>query len=137
MGLALAWAVAALARETGAAVAGWDDRQANVRPADWRFGSAPVERLERCLAGAEGWLPSGTTVLFTSPASEPSAEFYRWRWAAYLLPDLQVGAPGSFDDPRDAPYVIAYRRTPTPPAGCRLDPIRDLDGGRIYRVFCP
>jgi hypothetical protein len=133
--LALAWAAAGLARETGAVVAALDEGQPQVPVCNWRFGMAPVERLRRTLRGVEGWLPRDSIVAFTSPAGEYDAEFYRWRWAAYLLPDLDVVPPEA--TAVVAAYAVAYRRLPLPLRGCRLDLIRDLDGGRLYQVLRP
>jgi hypothetical protein len=137
--LALVWAAVALAREAGAAVAGWDDRRLNALPCNWRFGMAPVERLERSLAEVRDWLPRDGVVLFASPPGSCGAQFYRWRWAAYLMPNLQVRTPDWFADRRQTAYELAWDIRPAPPPGCRLDSLRDLDGGsgQIYRVFCP
>src|SRR5437868_4157849 len=90
LGFALAWGVLAFLRETGRALAALDD-QANGRAAvtDWRLGSPRVEALDRCLALVRERVPPGRVVAFASPADSrpfPNAGFFRWRWAAYLLP---------------------------------------------------
>ena len=85
-GLLLAWAAVSLVRETAATRHDWNRRRDNVPPCLWRFGMAPVERLGTCLAGVEGLLPRDTLVLFSSPTAGPcDPDFYRWRWAAYML----------------------------------------------------
>jgi hypothetical protein len=131
------WAAVALARETGGALAGWDARHANNPPCLWRFGMAPAERLRRCLAGVEGWLPPGTTVVFASPPGGCSAEFFRWRWAAYLLPDLDVVLPDDLAGGKLAAYLVAYRTEPVPPPGTHLELARQLAGGRLFRIHRP
>ena len=137
LALFVVWGGVALAHETGDVLAGWDARQANREPCVWRFGMAPVERLERCLAGVEGWVPRDSVVIFASPAGPCSAEFYRWRWAAYLLPDLLVSSPGDHDGRQRAEYVIAYRMLPEPPPGASLELLRPLVGGHLYRIHRP
>jgi hypothetical protein len=134
-GLLLAWAAVALAYETATVRHDWNRRQENVPPCLWRFGMAPVERLGTCLAGVKGLLPRDTLVLFSSPTAGPcDPDFYRWRWAAYLLPDLLVARANDGEALRQASYLITYRRQPEPLPGCRLDLVRQLDGGRLYRI---
>jgi hypothetical protein len=134
----VAWTGIALARETATAFDGWGRRQQNVPPCVWRLGMAPVERLRRCLAGAQGLLPRDAKVAFASPAAICSAQFFRWRWAAYLLPDQLVTLAGDPYDPGPpASYLISYRQPGTAPRGCGLTPLRQLDGGRLYRIDCP
>lgn len=133
----MAWAGACLVREAAAAVAGWDDRQSDAVPCNWRFGMAPVARFERSLTQAREWLPRDSVVLFSSPAGACGAEFYRWRWAAYLMPSLHVRTPEWFVDRGKVTYTLTYQRRPAAPAGCRLEYLRDLDDGQIHRVLCP
>jgi hypothetical protein len=137
LGLFVAWAGLALARETAAAAAGWSHRQDNAPPCLWRLGMAPVERLRRCLAGAAGLLPRDTVVAFASRPAACDAEFFRWRWAAYLLPDLMVTRPGDPYSRQRPAYLITYRRLPDPLPGCNAVFSRQLDGGRLYRIDCP
>src|SRR5260370_34983915 len=94
-----------------------DGRQGNALPFFWRFGSAPVERFARCMAAARPLLPRGSVVAFDSPAGPRDADFFRWRWAAYLLPAQHLvrarggrtGALGGFLRP--------YRQTGAEPRG--------------------
>jgi hypothetical protein len=123
--------------ECRAAAASWSHRQANVLPNRWQLGSAPVSRLERCLAGVEGLLPRDSVVLFASPDGPVAAPFFRWRWAAYLLPDLNVVAPRDEDGERAAAYAIGYHLEPTPPPHSHLDLSRQMDGCRLYRIVRP
>jgi hypothetical protein len=135
--LFVGWSAVALARGTGAAVASWDARQVNRSPCMWRLGMAPVERLRRSLAGVEGWLPPDTVVLFVSSPGTCGAAFFRWRWAAYLLPDLELSSPDDVNGQRLAAYLIAYRTEPAPPPGGHLVLVRQLDGGRLFRIVRP
>ena len=135
--LAVVWAGAALAYRTGAALAGWDTRRANRPACVWRFGTGPVASLRRCLAGVEGRLPRDSVVVFESPPGPCGSQFFCWRWAAYLLPDLEVSPP---DDPvgsRLAAYLVTYRTEPAAPPGSRLVLVRQLEGGRLYRIQRP
>lgn len=139
MALLLAWSAVALTREAVATRRDWNRRQKNAPPCVWHFGMAPVERLRACVAGVEGLLPRDSLVLFASPAGAGpcNPEFFRWRWAAYLLPDLLVARPDDLEARQLASYLIAYRRPVEPPPGCRLELIRQLDGGRLYRIHHP
>jgi hypothetical protein len=132
--LYVAWAGIALARETAAAAESWGLRQGNAYPCFWRLGMAPVDRLRRCLAGVEGLLPRDTVAVFTSRPALCDAEFYRWRWASYLLPRLLLTRPDDYHGRQQASYVITYRRLPDPLPGCNLVFVRQLDGGRVYRI---
>jgi hypothetical protein len=149
LGLFVAWAGIALGNETGAALESWDFRELNTAPGsarehypapcEWRLGMAPVDRLRRCLAGvaADGRVPRDSVVVFTSPAGPCRADFFRARWAAYLLLELQVVAPG---DPLASPlasFLISYRVEPVPPPGGSLELLRQLEGGRLYRIRRP
>jgi hypothetical protein len=135
--LFVVWAGAALVVRAGAAVAGWDTRGADRPACVWRFGTAPAEVLRRSLARVEGWLPPDTVVLFVSPAGPCNAPFFCWRWAAYLLPDLEVSPPGDPKGSRRATYLIAYQTGPAPPPGTHLVFVRQLAGGRLYRIDRP
>lgn len=135
--LFVVWAGAALAYRTGDALTGWDARRANRPACVWGFGTGPVASLGRCLAGVEGWLPPDSVVVFDSPPGPCNSQFFRWRWAAYLLPDLEVSSPDDPDGSRLASYLITYRTEPAPPPGTRLVLVRQLAGGRIYRIHRP
>jgi hypothetical protein len=135
--LFVGWAAVTLARATGDTLAGWDAREVNRPPCAWRLGMAPAERLRRCLSGVEGWLPPDTVVVFVSPSGSCGAEFFRWRWAAYLLPDLDVVSPDDIAGRKAASYLIAYRTEPAPPPGAYLVLVRQLDGGRLFRIHRP
>jgi hypothetical protein len=135
--LFVGWAAVTLARATGATLAVWDARQINRPPCVWRLGMAPAERLRRCLAGVEGRLPPDTVTVFVSPPGTCGAEFFRWRWAAYLLPDLDVVSPDDAAGRTVASHLIAYRTEPVPPPGAHLVLVRQLEGGRLFRIHRP
>ena len=137
LGLFVAWAGIALAWETGASLQGWDTREPNRTPFLWRLGTAPVARLRLCLNGVEGFLPPGSAAVFASPEGDYGAAFFRWRWAAYLLSDLQLSPADDLLGWQAASYLIAYRTLPAPPPGASLVLIRPLEGGRLYRIHHP
>jgi hypothetical protein len=137
LGLWLVWAAYALADACRQALAERELRAQNVLPCRWHFGLAAVDRLQRCLAGVEGLLPGGSVVLFDSPAGPVDARFYRWRWAAYLLPDLEVAMPEDGLGARTAAYAIGYHRVPAAPAQSHLDLSRRLDGCLLFRIVRP
>src|SRR5947199_9197256 len=107
LGFALAWALLALLEETSRAFTAWDERgqQAPNRPARWRFDTKPVADLAACVALVRERVPPGKVVVFVSPqeggvggrgggspvaSNLEDAEFFRWRWAAFLLPEYEV-----------------------------------------------
>lgn len=135
--LFVVWAGAAVAVRTGDAVAGWDARGRDRPACQWRFGTGPVESLRRCLARVEGWLPADSVVLFVSPPGPCGSPLFCWRWAAYLLPDLDLSPPDDVDGSRQASYLIAYGTHPAPAPGTHLVFVRQLEGGRLYRIDRP
>jgi hypothetical protein len=135
--LFVVWAGAALAYRTGDALTGWDARRVNRPACVWGFGTGPVASLERGLAGVEGWLPPDSVVVFESPPGPCNSQFFCWRWAAYLLPDLEVSLPDDPDGSRLASYLVTYRTEPAPLPGTRLVLVRQLADGRIYRIHRP
>ena len=141
LGFALAWAIAALLLETGRALAGFDDRgQSRDEVPYWRFGTPQVDELDRCLNLVRQRVPPGRVVVFASPADTPETpetpdhEFFRWRWAAYLLPRWEV-AP--LQDPtisRTAEYLITWRRDLEIPRLAFLAGDPGIPGCRLYQV---
>jgi len=129
LGLALVWAGFALLVEMERAVSGYDLRE-RMQPAavGWRCGIPQVVRLQRFLAAARPLLPPGARVAFTSPPATASELFFRHRWAAYLLPEVDL-IP--WEDPAGsaAPYVLAYSYRLN---GSRLRLARRLPGGFLY-----
>lgn len=114
--LLLAWAAAGFLLEVNGALAGWDARaEVTEPPWLWRPGLPQPAELERCLAAARREIPPGTVVAFSSPDEPPGAAFYRWRWAAYLMPAHDVVQDGE-------------------PAARPEHRIACLPGGRLRRV---
>jgi hypothetical protein len=118
------------------ALSGWDGRREWAEPSwSFRFGAPQVDRLERCLARARQVIPAGSVVAFVSP-DEPAGlgvAFYRWRWAAYLMPEHNLVQPGH-PAAGKAEYLIAYDIQAGEPG---LELIRRLPGGRLFRVRRP
>jgi hypothetical protein len=129
LGLALAWAAWALFAEVQGASAGFDLREHSHPSAiGWRFGIPQVTRLELCLNAARPLLPPGGRVAF---ASRPDGDaFFRHRWAAYLLPEVDL-VP--WEDPAGpkAPLLLSYSYRMDDP---RLQLRRRLPAGFLYQV---
>jgi hypothetical protein len=139
LGFVLAWGILSLLRETGRALADLDGR-AGFRGdvAYWQLGTPPVERLDRCLDLVRRHVPPDRLVVFASSPDAgdagPGSEFYRWRWAAYLLPRYDLAllqSPMPAETVRLAAYVLAYERTLEIP---RLEVLAERPGCRLYRV---
>jgi len=128
----LAWSAFAFLAELQDTFAGWDRRESErADPIRWRFGVRQVGILEQCLAEARREIPPGSVVAFASPQGPAAADFYRWRWAAYLLPEHDVL---SVSDPKAgelARYLIAHRQPIEEP---RAEVVRQLTGCVLYRV---
>jgi len=136
LGFALAWGLLALLRETGHALAEVDAREQNRESVPyWRLGTPQVEELDRCLALVRQRVPPGRVVAFASPPDEATpgeqSEFFRWRWAAYLLPAHEVAPLQGPDTGRLAEYLVTYQRDFENP---RLVLLAERPGCRLYQV---
>lgn len=100
-------------------------------PALWRLGTRAPARLQGCLAAVERRVPKGARVSILSLPGPAEAEFYRWRWAAYLLPehDVLLEDPPKAGYPRD--YVVGLQRKAE---GEGLELVYEHPGCRLYRV---
>ena len=132
LALLVAWAGAGFLFELNGAVAGYDGReQASALPWLWRFGMPGPAGLERCVAAARREIAPGNVVAFASPDEPPGAASARWRWTAYLMPGNDVIPVSDPAAARLADYAIACGTRIEDP---RLETLRDLPGGRLYRV---
>jgi hypothetical protein len=111
-GLLLAWYAAVLARQATASLAGWlDRRDFRSPPSYWQFGTPQTDWLARCLAAADAAAEPGSRIVLLARKED----FFRGRWAAYLLPahdvltDRGPGAP-------DADLVVALNGATFPGA---------------------
>jgi hypothetical protein len=132
--LLAAWAGAGFLLEVNRATTAYDAREQAPPRGLWQLGAPNPVRLERCLAPARRTIAPGSAIAFASPDRPPGAAFLRWRWAAYLMPAHDVIQA---DDPAAAglaEYAIACGTRIESP---RLEPLRDLPGGRLYRVRRP
>jgi hypothetical protein len=135
LGLLTAWAAFGFLHEVNEAVAGWDGRALKAAgPWAWRMHTPAIDGLARCLREARGTMPAGNALAVASSDDAPEAQFRRWRWAAYFLPEydvLQVSDPSAA---LVVQYVVAYRTEIHDP---RIEPVRRLPGGWLYRVKRP
>lgn len=135
LGFALCWAGWAFLAEVNEALGGWDARREwSLPPTSWRPGMPQPERLERCLAEVRRRVPPGRVLVFDSPPGPHGADFYRWRWAVYLLPAHDVIQPSQRDAARLAQYLVTYGTRFENP---RLELIARPPGCRLYRVRQP
>jgi len=135
VGLALLWAGYAALRELNSAVTGYDLRDRRpAGPLQWRFGMPAVGDLARFAAGARPLLPPGSRVAFASTRTTGGRAgddaFFRYRWAAYLLPEVDLVAAGS-PAAAEADYALGFRLLLPAP---RFELIATLPGGSVYRV---
>jgi len=135
LGFLLCWVGFSFLAEVKKAVASYDARQRTWEtPAFWRLGMPQPDRLELCLAGVRERVPAGSFVVFASPSGAQGAEFYRWRWAAYLLPEHHVIPPSHRQAGSLAQYFVTYDvRVENP----RIEPMWRRPGCRLYRVRQP
>jgi hypothetical protein len=135
LALLVAWAGTGFLFELNGAVTGYDGREtASASPPLWRPGMPEIVRLERCVAAARRTIAPGAAVAFASPDSPHGADSLRWRWAAYWLPANDVIPANDPAAARLAQYALVCGARLADP---RLAPLRDLPGGRLYRVRRP
>ena len=130
--LFLAWSAFAFLFELQAALAGFDGRETSRSdPIRWRFGTLQVRILEQCLAEARQIVPPGSVIAFASPQGPGGADFYRWRWAAYLLPEHDVIPLSEPRSGETAQYLVTHRQPIEHP---RAELVQALTGCRLYRI---
>jgi hypothetical protein len=130
LAVGVAWSAMGLLVEVRDAAEEADARGGNALPFFWRFGMAPVGRFARCMAAARAVLPAGAVVAFDSAEGPRDADFFRWRWAAYLLPEQHLVRAG---DPRAlAGFLLTYRKQVRDRSH---ELLTQLPGGRLYRVL--
>jgi hypothetical protein len=135
LGLALAASLYGFLAEVRQGLETYDHRSEHrAGPGQWRFGTPAVERISTCLAEVREVVPPGSFVVFVSPPGRGDVEFFRWRWAAYLLPEMEVLPLDSPETPQRAQYLIDYRRRFEHP---RLGAMRQLRGCRLFAVRRP
>jgi hypothetical protein len=138
LGFALAWGLFSLLRETGHALAEMDAREQNREAVPyWRLGTPQVEELDRCLALVRQRVPPGRVVVFASPPDETpgdQSEFFRWRWAAYLLPAHEVAPLQGPDTGRLAEYLVTYQHDFENPRLQPMAQLPEIPGCHLYKV---
>ena len=135
LGFVLAWSLRGFLYEVRAGLEGYDHRhERQAGPARWYFGIPQQQRLAVCLAAVREHVPPGSYVAFVSQPGPGQAEFFRWRWAAYLLPEMHVLPLDSPETPELAQYLVDYRRQMAHPW---LTEMRQLPGCRLYTVRRP
>lgn len=131
LGLLLAWSAFLFLAHLQKALGDFDRRNVFLSdPVQWRFGMPQIEVLRQCLAEARPLIPPGSVIVFTSPREE-MADFYRWRWAAYALPEHDVIQPETPRAAEMADYLISHR-VPIRLPRARL--MKELTGCRLFRV---
>lgn len=132
LGFALAWAGVAFLQEVNGAVRSFDARETRAAgPMYWRFGIPQMTGFARCVAAAHREIPAGSVVAFASRPGPDAADFFRWRWAAYLLPEMHVVPLSDAEASRMADYLLTFRLESDDP---RFEPLRRLPGGWLYRA---
>ncbi len=132
LGLFLAWSAFAFLAELNEAFGGYDGRASSRSdPIRWRSGMLPVSILDRCISEAREIVPKGSVVAFASPSGPAQADFYRWRWAAYSMPEHDLIALSDRRAGEIAQYLITHRLPIEHP---RAELIKSLTGCKLYRV---
>lgn len=135
LGLALVWTGFAFLAETQKSLGLFDRRQSRpFAPPYWRFGVRQLDDFQAFLEAARREVPAGSRIAFASRPGPDDADFFRWRWAAYLMPEMDVLPLAMWEGGEPAPYVLAFRREVEDP---RVEEVRRLPGGRLYRVRQP
>jgi hypothetical protein len=132
LALAVAWGAWAVCAEVGRALTGWDRRTEAKPPVIlWREGMPAVVQLRQFADAARPLLERGSVVAFHSPDDGPGQQVFRGRWAAYLLPEVDIVL---LTDPAARSlgrHLLAYGERLDHP---RLALVRRLPGGWLYRI---
>jgi hypothetical protein len=133
---ALGWAAVAFLSEVQRALAGFDRRgEDRSSPILWRLGMRPPARLASCLEAIDRTLPPEAPLTVLSPEGAGDPRFYRWRWAAYLLPNRDVLDFDPTAGVEPSGYVVALL---APPSGSRLaNPLVRRPGCVLFRADPP
>ena len=131
LGFLLVWSAFMFLAHLQKALADYDRRSVFFSdPVQWRFGMPQIDVLERCFAEARPLIPPGSVIVFTSPGPE-EARFFRWRWAAYGLPEYDVIQPETPRAAEMAEYLISHR---VPIRLPRVKLVKKLSGCQLFRV---
>lgn len=131
LGLLLVWSAFMFLAHLQKALADYDRRSVFLSdPVQWRFGMPQINVLQRCFAEARPLIPPGSVVVFTSPRAE-MADFFRWRWAAYGLPEHDVIQPEMPRAAEMAEYLISHR---VPIRLPRAKLMKKLTGCQLFRI---
>jgi hypothetical protein len=131
LGFLLVWSAFVFLVHLQKALTDYDRRSVFLSdPVQWRFGMPQIDVLQRCFAEARPLIPPGSEVVFTSPKAE-QADFYRWRWAAYALPEHDVIQPETGGAAEMAEYLISHR---VPIRLPRAKLVKRLTGCQLFRV---
>lgn len=107
----LLWNVFGLARATILTVESWRNRATfNLPPLYWRLGAPRPEELRHCAEFAGRFVPRGSRIV----VADAEADFFRWRWAAYLLPAHDVLDTSSVES---ADFLLFVGKETFPPRG--------------------
>lgn len=110
LALLLLWSVAAFLVEVNDALERYDHQVLDhAHPAGWRFDMPPARELESCLAEIGKRTPAGSMILILGPENDDQgAQFFRWRWASYLLPTHHIVTLNNPQVVQRAQYLLAY-----------------------------
>lgn len=130
LALLLLWSVAAFLVEVNDALERYDHQSLEyAHPSGWRFDMPPVHELQSCLGEIAKQTPAGSMILILGPESDDNgAEFFRWRWASYLLPTHHIVTLNNPQVVQRAGYLLAY--------GGREASHPRLEPGRTLRKDC-
>jgi len=135
LALAVAWTGVGLLYEVNERLTAYDQRGSErTMPALWRFGTRPPARLASCLAEVARRVPVGSTLTIRSQPGPGEAEFFRWRWASYLLPLHDVLPEDKAQGAALRGFVVAVQRPIQEPGAV---PIFERPGCILYRVTGP
>jgi hypothetical protein len=132
---ALIWAALGFLVEVQRALASFDQRgDERSAPALWRLGMRPPARLASCLEAVDRTLPAEAPITLVSPDGPGQPRFFRWRWAAYLLPNRDVL---DFDPQAGVAPTGYFVVLQAPNAQAGLVPLVRRPGCVLYRADAP
>lgn len=99
-------------------------------PSRWRIHSRHVAELREFLQEARPHLPTGQAIGVVDDPAAPEASYFRYLWAAYLAPDLELRHAGA-GDPRAG--VRTWLAFGPPVEDPRFEILFEAEVGRVYR----
>lgn len=103
----------------------------NEAPVLWRFGTPPVLELTRCMDRVRSELARDSIVGFVSAEGPSGDQLFRWRWAAFLAPEIHLLEVHDPVPPLSTAFLVVYGREFR---HRQIEPVFESPGCSLFRV---